>query len=56
MSSDAAVSPPTRIPHPLTWCNLENSFGCDKLCYLLGNAVVECEMRDVRVDGDNDER
>lgn len=44
MSSDAAVSPPTRIPHPLHGVIWKIVLGADKLCHVLGNAVVGCEV------------
>lgn len=48
MSSDAAVSPPSKDSSPILWCNVENSSGCREACSVLGNAVVGCEVRDLR--------
>lgn len=48
MSSDAAVSPPTRIPHPFYGVIWKIVLGANKLCYVLGNAAVGCEVRDLR--------
>lgn len=48
MSSDAAVSPPTRIPHPSHGVIWKILLGADKLCHVLGNAVVGCEVCGLR--------